>query len=88
LEWTASLSQQVAVGEKKLMSICFSFSLTQLPFNSSPHGGEPHARRGKPRLLSVDHIQSGRDEMPTDGLLSLPKDIMRKPDAVKLCVQK
>jgi hypothetical protein len=26
--------------------------------------------------------------MPTNGLLSSPKDIMSKPDVVKLCVQK
>jgi hypothetical protein len=39
----------------------------------------------KPLLLSTNCIQTGRESMPTNGLLSSPKGIMSKPDVVKLC---
>ncbi len=42
----------------------------------------------KPLSLSTNCIQTGRESMPTNGLLSSPKGIMSKPDVVKLCVQK
>ncbi len=52
---------------------------------SHPHAGRV---KEKPHVLSTNCIQTGRESMPTNGLLSSPKDIMSKPDVVKLCVQK
>jgi hypothetical protein len=41
-------------------------------------GGETHLLRR--------NIQFEREEMPTNGVLSLLKEIMHKPNAMKLCV--
>lgn len=52
---------------------------------SHPHAGRV---KEKPLLLSSNYIQTGRESLPTNGLLSSCKDIMSKPDVVELCVQK
>lgn len=52
---------------------------------SHPHAGRV---KEKPLLLSSNYIQTGRESLPTNGLLSSRKDIMSKPDVVELCVQK